>query len=98
MSDEIHAMLREIWDSKLSKPRVSSGLVDRVLSGCEDAECDECAMIICPHADPMHFHHDGCPSCDTQGIRENGTEQQQLAEEARTAINTAHLREEFRKA
>lgn len=19
----------------------------------------------CPHGDPLHFHHDGCPSCET---------------------------------
>ena len=21
------------------------------------------AMIDCPDSDPLHFHHDGCPSC-----------------------------------
>ena len=21
------------------------------------------AMYDCPHSEPLHFHHDGCPSC-----------------------------------
>jgi len=30
---------------------------------CADAECMDCAQVACPHADRLHFHHDGCPSC-----------------------------------
>lgn len=30
---------------------------------CEGGECSRCGEIVCPHRDPMHFHHDGCPSC-----------------------------------
>lgn len=37
--------------------------LDLLLAHCPDAECSTCAAIICPHADQMHFHHDGCPSC-----------------------------------
>jgi hypothetical protein len=35
------------------------------LSHCdkEGGECSVCSRIICPQQDPMHFHHDGCPSC-----------------------------------
>jgi len=22
------------------------------------------ARIMCPHSEPLHYHHDGCPSCD----------------------------------
>jgi len=33
------------------------------LNACPDAECMECAQIVCRHSDPLHFHHDGCPSC-----------------------------------
>lgn len=29
----------------------------------ESGECSLCAILDCPHADPMHYHHDGCPSC-----------------------------------
>jgi hypothetical protein len=37
--------------------------LDEALATCPDAECAECARIVCPVADPYHFHHDGCPSC-----------------------------------
>lgn len=37
--------------------------LDEALATCHDAECAECSRIVCPHGDPMHFHHDGCPSC-----------------------------------
>lgn len=33
---------------------------------CCDADCGECgicAVLDCPHGDPLHYHHDGCPSC-----------------------------------
>lgn len=40
------------------------GQIDALLAHCPDSECDVCASIICPHKDPMHFHHDGCPSCE----------------------------------
>jgi hypothetical protein len=28
-----------------------------------DEESEIAAMMVCPHGEPMHFHHDGCPSC-----------------------------------
>lgn len=39
------------------------GRLDSLLNHCPDAECKTCAEIICDNGDPMHFHHDGCPSC-----------------------------------
>jgi hypothetical protein len=30
---------------------------------CKVDECPVCAMIDCPHGEPMHYHHDGCPAC-----------------------------------
>jgi hypothetical protein len=30
---------------------------------CDDAECWICAARDCPHREPMHYHHDGCPAC-----------------------------------
>lgn len=41
----------------------SNDAVDAVLKLCPVGECMTCARIACPHADPMHFHHDGCPTC-----------------------------------
>lgn len=29
----------------------------------EEAEDYITAVTACPHHDPFHFHHDGCPSC-----------------------------------
>jgi hypothetical protein len=31
---------------------------------CPDPECGVCSALLCPHDNVMHFHHDGCPSCD----------------------------------
>lgn len=28
-------------------------------------ECLACGRRDCPQSDPMHYHHDGCPSCWT---------------------------------
>lgn len=32
---------------------------------CPDQECSRCGKRDCPWADPLHYHHDGCPSCVT---------------------------------
>jgi hypothetical protein len=33
-------------------------------SECPEDECMVCSMRDCPHSDPLHYHHDGCGSCD----------------------------------
>lgn len=30
---------------------------------CHIVECMYCASLDCPHAEPFHYHHDGCPAC-----------------------------------
>jgi hypothetical protein len=30
---------------------------------CAAIECVACGRDVCPHGDPFHYHHDGCPSC-----------------------------------
>lgn len=37
--------------------------LEYLLAQCPDPECSTCGMLICPRGDPMHYHHDGCPSC-----------------------------------
>lgn len=32
---------------------------------CDDEYCAGCAMSECPHKEPLHRHHDGCPACET---------------------------------
>lgn len=34
---------------------------------CGENECEICAVRDCPDADPLHYHHDGCPSCTDPG-------------------------------
>ena len=29
-----------------------------------DPECLVCGANECPHSEPLHWHHDGCPSCE----------------------------------
>lgn len=33
------------------------------IDSCTDDECSVCSLLICPHFEPLHFHHDGCPAC-----------------------------------
>ena len=40
-----------------------SAMVDKLLAHCPDGECFTCGVAVCPHGEPLHFHHDGCPSC-----------------------------------
>lgn len=30
---------------------------------CLDGECLICSVRDCPHKEPLHYHHDGCPAC-----------------------------------
>jgi hypothetical protein len=30
---------------------------------CDEEYCAGCAMAECPHREPLHRHHDGCPAC-----------------------------------
>jgi hypothetical protein len=30
---------------------------------CPDQECLVCGIRDCPHKEPLHYHHDGCPVC-----------------------------------
>lgn len=31
---------------------------------CPVEECMLCGIRECPNQEPLHFHHDGCPSCE----------------------------------
>lgn len=43
--------------------RLAERAVQAALDACPEPECSTCAQIACPDGDPLHFHHDGCPSC-----------------------------------
>jgi len=48
------------------------GVADALLAHCPDSECTICSKIVCPHGEPLHFHHDGCPSCYTEEFKQHG--------------------------
>jgi hypothetical protein len=33
---------------------------------CPTPECTVCGERDCPHGEPLHYHHDGCPACETE--------------------------------
>jgi len=36
---------------------------------CPVDECSVCGERDCPHGEPLHYHHDGCPACETEALR-----------------------------
>lgn len=42
---------------------VKDQMITDLVQHCEVDECTTCGTICCPGRDPLHFHHDGCPSC-----------------------------------
>jgi hypothetical protein len=60
--DAMHSYLDAAKFEKARAERAER-MVQALLNHCPDAECMECAKIVCPHGEPMHFHHDGCPAC-----------------------------------
>jgi len=54
-----------IADNTLLKAEVERlhKALDHMMTHCADAECTTCSEIVCPHGEPFHFHHDGCPAC-----------------------------------
>lgn len=57
--DALAARLKEASD----EIQRLSDIVDKLLNHCPNGECMECGMIVCPHGEPLHLHHDGCPAC-----------------------------------
>jgi hypothetical protein len=53
-----HTLVRQVMADNAWSPEL-----DEALAACPDPECHECARIVCPWSEPLHFHHDGCPSC-----------------------------------
>jgi len=37
---------------------------------CEKLECLDCGVHDCPHGEPLHYHHDGCPACYFETMKE----------------------------
>lgn len=56
----LDAFHTSIWTS--FKAGDERALIDSVNHWCPQ-ECEQCAVIFCPHHHPLHYHHDDCPAC-----------------------------------
>lgn len=54
----------EALHERIESAKANGSLTDELLAQCGDPECIVCGAIVCPHQEPLHFHHDGCPACD----------------------------------
>lgn len=46
-----------------------SGTPDHPPCDRDGGECSVCSVMICPHHEALHLHHDGCPACDLPHAR-----------------------------
>ncbi len=55
---------------ELIEARRMLAMIDPLLNHCDKdgGECQVCSVIVCPHKEPLHFHHDGCPACETEPV------------------------------
>lgn len=53
----------ESLHDRLAYAKAAGTLTDEMLAECKMDECALCGSIVCPHGEPLHFHHDGCPAC-----------------------------------
>ena len=74
--DALHQQMRDLFIAELlagiatgNIPEAMDRATDEVFQTCPGGECcDQCASIFCPHGEPLHFHHDGCPCCSSDDI------------------------------
>lgn len=72
MSDPLlHDKLRLLMSSGQGSPEA-----DKLLNECmeDGGECMKCSEICCPHGEPLHFHHDGCPACHGSPVHDRDNE------------------------
>lgn len=71
--DPFHQQMRTLFletlelriAGKSDEAKVLGDKVDELLNKCPSECCDQCGDIFCPWGEALHFHHDGCPCCDT---------------------------------
>jgi len=56
-----------VLHERILAAKEAGALTDELLNECNSdyGECIVCGSIVCPHGEPLHFHHDGCPACDS---------------------------------
>lgn len=74
--EELAQKVQEVRDGELSPTEerelyeefehISQQHVNAVTQCGECDECMFCGFYYCQYNDPLHFHHDGCPSCWSQ--------------------------------
>jgi len=65
MTPQARPVYHRPW-SDLEIPDTSLAYVDAnhpATGSCPGAECLDCGARDCPHGEPLHYHHDGCPAC-----------------------------------
>jgi len=57
---------------KLEQEALTAGLRAYIQRPCGHSsaklECSQCGVRDCPEKDPLHYHHNGCPSCIALGF------------------------------
>jgi hypothetical protein len=61
----LHEEIEQAFKEHASEARMAA-----LMARCTQFECAACAWIVCPWHDPLHFHHDGCPSCSPIKVAE----------------------------
>lgn len=63
--DALHTRLTVAKREYDEQPSIArANYVCSILCQCNREECEECSKVMCPSHDPLHYHHDGCPTCD----------------------------------
>jgi hypothetical protein len=52
-------------DEKKTNADLALELINHIHT-CKEDECSVCSIVSCPHDEPLHHHHDGCPICDAK--------------------------------
>lgn len=55
----------EALHEQIRAAKADGSLTDELLNRCTECECIVCGALVCPRGEPLHFHHDGCPACET---------------------------------
>jgi hypothetical protein len=71
LCDENESLRNQLAECQKEVLRLSE-IADALLNHCEkdNGECMTCSTIVCPHKEPLHFHHDGCPACAIEAMGE----------------------------
>jgi len=63
MADDAPSALDLIYDPLSVRSWIARELPTHPpTADCPDLECLVCGVRDCPHGEPLHYHHDGCPA------------------------------------